>query len=126
MQGDARPGGGKGTMLRATLALGFVLFAAHAAFAQEPAVEAQVAAIVQKQRNFVLLADNEMTGRAVAIDVWRVEKIEGRRVYLTGEKLGVAGWASADEVVPMEKAIDYFSGQIRDQPRDAFAYVMRL
>ena len=90
---------------------------------QQPQADAQVGQrVVQKRPDFAVHADNEPDARSLAIDVWRVEKVDGPRIFLTTEKFGITGWASSDQIISIEKGVDYFSQQIRERPSDAFAY----
>jgi len=81
--------------------------------------------VVQKHREFTIRVEYQGAERKVALDIWRVEQADGPRLRIRAEKLGVFGCASAEQVIPLENAIAYFTDQIRDHPRDAFAYVMR-
>ena len=82
--------------------------------------------VVQKARNFTLRLNDEPVERAgKGLDVYRVEQSDGPTLFLKAERVGASGWAAALEVVPVEKAIDYFTEQIRARPQDAFPYAMR-
>ena len=81
--------------------------------------------IVQKRPDFSVQAGSEPIERTLVIDVWRVEKVDGSRVFLTGETFGITGWALSDHIISVESGVEYFSRQIRERPGDGFAYVMR-
>ena len=51
----------------------------------------------------------------------RGDKSTGPEFTLRGEKFGIAGLALAYELIAVDRAIVYFSDQIRDQPDHAFA-----
>jgi tetratricopeptide (TPR) repeat protein len=107
-------------------ALVLILAAASAPRADEPAETNWIGKrVVQKHRDFTLRMQDGRTQRNVPLDRWRVEKAEGSRLWLSAEGSGIAGWAGAEEVVPVEAADAFFTGHVRDQPRDAFPYVMR-
>jgi predicted Zn-dependent protease len=127
MQGEAKSFGARGVGRIAAAALvALAIIVPGSVAAQQTAGKEWIGRrVVQKQRDFALWFDNEQTDHPVAIDVWQVKKVDGARVWLEADKSGLAGWAKVDQLVPIEKAVDYFSRQIRDQPRDAFAYMMR-
>ncbi len=82
--------------------------------------------VVQKARDFTLRINDEpvvRTGRA--LEVYHVERSDGPSLLLKAEKQGASGWAGAQEVIPLEHAIEFFNEQIRARPRDAFPYAMR-
>ena len=98
------------------VSLAFILSAANESPAQQPPADVQVGQrVVQKRRDFSVHADNEPHERALVIDVWRVEKVDGTRVFLTGETFGITGWASSDQIISVEKGVDYFSQQIHER-----------
>ena len=45
--------------------------------------------------------------------IYRVEHVKGNWLWLKAEKEGTAGWAQRKDVIPYNKAIDYFTNQIR-------------
>ncbi len=84
--------------------------------------------VVQKSRDFILLDDKKGVIRSgPGIPIYRVERVDGQRLRLAvpGESEGSSGWVAADQVIAVEKAIDFFADRIRTQPDDAFAYRMR-
>jgi tetratricopeptide (TPR) repeat protein len=50
--------------------------------------------------------------------VYRVEQVKGKWLWLVAEESGVRGWAQMSQVVPFEKAIDYYTAEIRANPLD--------
>jgi tetratricopeptide (TPR) repeat protein len=110
------------------------MLAALAAIIVSPALlRAQSAAewlgkrVVPKARGFVLRIDDEPVERSAgAILIYRVEKAEdGAQVWLKAEGQRLSGSAKVSEVVPVERAIDSFTEQIRLYPDDAFLRAMR-
>lgn len=82
--------------------------------------------VVQKSPEFRLKIDDEVvetSGKTIAF--YHVERTDGPLLWLQAEEERFAGWGKADEVVPVEQAIAFFSQQIQAQPRDAFCYAMR-
>ena len=56
--------------------------------------------------------------------VYRVEHVNGEWLWLQDEKSGVSGWVQSRFVIPYEQAIDYFTNQIRANPK-AYLYNSR-
>jgi tetratricopeptide (TPR) repeat protein len=82
--------------------------------------------VVQKFVHFVLNDNGEPIERSgKAIDSYRVEQTDGPLLLLRAERERFSGWVPADEIVPVEQGIVYFSGQIGIHPRDAFLRAMR-
>ena len=54
-----------------------------------------------------------------------MQKVDGAKLLLSGGYLGIVGWTEADQVIRVDRAIRYFSDQIREHPNDTFARVMR-
>jgi tetratricopeptide (TPR) repeat protein len=66
------------------------------------------------------IVDDEGRGKALATGrdyrifrVYRVRRAEGDRLFLVAENASVRGWVRAHEVLAYEKAIDYFSSELR-------------
>jgi tetratricopeptide (TPR) repeat protein len=94
--------------------------------AGEPAKELSIGdRVVQKYRTFTLRTGEQGIERKVPFVIWRVEKVDGARVWVRAEGFGVSGWAPADQVIATEQAMTYYTEQIRDHPNDAFPRVMR-
>jgi len=104
------------------LALG--LGPAIAARADDPWVGRKVitryGAVLRVGRQVV---DDEGRGKELArgkeqrkLRVYRVEHAEGPWLWLVAEQVGVRGWVKAEWVIPFDRAIDYFTAEIRRQP----------
>ena len=52
-------------------------------------------------------------GRRTVFRVYRVDRAEEARLWLVAEKPGVSGWVPEAQVVPYDRAIDFFT---RDDP----------
>jgi hypothetical protein len=48
--------------------------------------------------------------------VYRVERVQGPWLWLVPEQEGKSGWVKAGQVVPYDKAIEYFTSEIRAHP----------
>jgi tetratricopeptide (TPR) repeat protein len=82
--------------------------------------------VVPRSRDFVLHIDDEpVEASHKAIAIYRVERTDGPLLWLQAEGQRLNGWAPAKEVIPVQLAIPLFSGRIRAQPEDSFAYTMR-
>ena len=82
--------------------------------------------VVQKLSNFTLRQNGEAAPSTESlIRVYVVERVFGPTVWLHAEGNGPTGWAPGDQVVPIDQAIEFFTNQVRVNPRDAFSYVMR-
>jgi tetratricopeptide (TPR) repeat protein len=83
--------------------------------------------VVPRSRAFVLRIDDEpveASGKVLAI--YRVERVDdGSLLWLQAEGQRPSGWAKSDEVVPVERAVAFFTEEIRTHPQDAFPYLMR-
>ena len=82
--------------------------------------------VVPKNGAFVLLDDDgpvESSRKAIAI--YRVERADGPRLWLQAEGQRLSGSASAEDVVPVEKAVAFFDELVKADPRSGFAHAMR-
>ena len=57
-------------------------------------------------------------------ETYRVERVDGPRLWLKVDGRGISGWAGADEVVLVEEATAFFDRLIRANPRDPHGYSM--
>ena len=71
--------------------------------------------VVQKQVKFNLKIGNQVVDRKCRIEIYRVMRTEGPWLWL--KATGLEGWALAADVVPLDKAIDYFTQQTRPPRR---------
>src|SRR5206468_2675791 len=54
--------------------------------------------------------------------VYRLQQTQGRWLWLVDRHDNHAGWAPTDRVVPLERAVDYFSEVISADPGTSLAY----
>ena len=78
--------------------------------------------VVQKKRDFVLRVEKHVVDRKSTLQTYRVEQVNGHWLWLCAG--GLAGWARADQVLPVEQAIAYYTDYIRDHPDDPYGYSM--
>lgn len=81
--------------------------------------------VIQKYRQFQLKVENQVVDRKHEILTYRVKKVDGPWLWLEAEGLGLAGWAMAEQVVPIEEAIVFFTRYIREFPDDVHGFFMR-
>ncbi len=81
--------------------------------------------VVAKYPHFTLESEKRAGQVLGALDTYRVDQVDGARLRITSEFSGRTGWTPADQVVPLENAIAFFSDYIRANPRDASGYLLR-
>ncbi len=82
--------------------------------------------VVQKFENHPPHFTSRVVARSGGVcRIYRVERVEGRRLWLKAEREAISGWASEDEVVPVERAVDFFNERIRLQNDNVFFRMMR-
>lgn len=79
--------------------------------------------VVQKERDFVLRIGKAVVDRREMLCTYRVEQVNGQWLWLRSGAL--AGWTHADQVVPLEQAVVFYTDFIRDHPDDPYGYSMR-
>jgi tetratricopeptide (TPR) repeat protein len=106
------------------LALALTAVAPTSSLAQQPTEGSWVGKrVVQKYRDFQLKVENQVVNRKGRLETYRVEHVNGPWLWL--HSTGLSGWALADQVLPVERAIEFFTDHIRVNPRDAYGYSMR-
>jgi tetratricopeptide (TPR) repeat protein len=82
--------------------------------------------VVQRNNNFPLRLDGQAVLRSgLEIHIYRVERIDGDQLWLSGEDEGPCGWGSADQFVRVDDALAYLADRIRYNPEDVFFYALR-
>ena len=82
--------------------------------------------VVQKSRDFSLTVNGEPVERnSHVIDVYLVERTDGSVLWLKAETLGSSGSAKPQDVVPLDRALEFFTHQIQAKPNDPFLYLAR-
>ena len=79
--------------------------------------------VVQRYPTFKLQFENQVIDTKTRLETYRVEHVNGPSLFLHAAEL--SGWADADQVVPVERAIEYFTDYIRANPADPHGYSMR-
>jgi tetratricopeptide (TPR) repeat protein len=101
---------------------------AQATAEARPALQWVGQRVVQKARAFALDGDKAVSAQSSRpISVYRVEKVDGARLWLKaeGDAGRPSGWARAAEVVPTDQAVAFFTERIQVNPEDGFACLMR-
>jgi tetratricopeptide (TPR) repeat protein len=57
--------------------------------------------------------------------IYRVEVTDGLWLKLSAERENARGWVMAEEVIPIERGIAYYTARIRDDPTDPASYSRR-
>src|SRR5205807_2334906 len=55
--------------------------------------------------------------------LYKVERTSGRWVWVASDTM--SGWVKADDIIPFATAADYYTDEIRKDPKAAWAYNMR-
>jgi tetratricopeptide (TPR) repeat protein len=79
--------------------------------------------VVQKYSAFKLQFENQVIDTKTRLETYRVVQVNGPWLFLRAAEL--SGWAQADQVVPVERAIEFFTDYIRANPGDSHGYSMR-
>jgi tetratricopeptide (TPR) repeat protein len=79
--------------------------------------------VVQKYPDFKLQIENRVIDTKTRLETYRVERVNGPWLLLHAREL--SGWAQPDQIVPVERAIDFFTDYIRANPGDSHGYSMR-
>jgi RNA polymerase sigma factor (sigma-70 family) len=59
------------------------------------------------------------------LTIYRVEEAKGPWLSLVAESDGLRAWVLVSQVVPLDQAIDYFTGVIKNNPKQGVAYRWR-
>jgi tetratricopeptide (TPR) repeat protein len=70
-----------------------------------------------------LMVGNQVVDDSSLHHIFVVDAIDGPWLWIISG--GVSGWVPADQVVPFDQAIEYYTGLIRDNPSDARWYGAR-
>jgi tetratricopeptide (TPR) repeat protein len=79
--------------------------------------------VIALTREITLKVGNTVVARGDIHRVYRVERANGPWLWVAAGD--VRGWVKATDVIPLDRAIGHFTDQIRDHPKDAWAYQMR-
>ena len=70
-----------------------------------------------------LRVGNQIVDQGGTFGIYKVEQVNGDWLWLVAG--GVSGWVRSGEVVPFDKAIDYYTQEIRANPDSSYAYMRR-
>jgi len=112
-----------------SLVLAFGLMAAVPPWSrgQQPAHDTWLGTrVMQRFNNFPLRMDGEAVLRSgTEIHIYRVERVDGEKLWLEGEGDGPSGSGAADQFVRVDDAFAHFTERIRNHPDDPFYYKAR-
>jgi tetratricopeptide (TPR) repeat protein len=83
--------------------------------------------VLQAAPNFALRPSKgaQKAAAVAVVYVYRVRQVDGPWLFLVDDSMSVYGWARSDEVIALERAVQYFTEAIRRNPGTAFLYIMR-
>lgn len=61
----------------------------------------------------------------VAFRVYKVERANGPWLWIVPERTGVAGWVKAEDLIPLDHAVDRYTDEINAHPQDPARYNAR-
>ncbi len=76
-------------------------------------------------KDFRLHVEGEPPDPTDAYEVYKVQKVDGRRLCVADRTNGLPTWIPDSDVLPLDQAVERFSKQIEADPKDAFALAMR-
>lgn len=103
--------------------LGAWLIGPQAVLADTGPIVQKGAKVVAKSAGFQLKAGDETIDRECRLNVYQVGQVKGPWLLLRSSKL--SGWAAATDVVPLDSAVGFFTQRQKENPRDAFAWILR-
>jgi tetratricopeptide (TPR) repeat protein len=109
------------------LGLGLATVMAGVSGGEEPSDKDWVGKrVVQRYNNFPVRVDGQaVSGSGDRFVIYRVERVEGGRLWLQAEGEGIRGWAAIGQVIPVDQAMAFFEDRIRAHPDEAFPHFMR-
>jgi tetratricopeptide (TPR) repeat protein len=119
------PQGGRLARPIAVVSCLFVAVSFPAGAAGQPARDMIGERVVQKSSELTFRVGETRFSASENVRVYRVVRAEGPWLWLKSEYGSVQGWASADDVIPVDEAVDFFTALIAKDPRDAFPYAAR-
>jgi tetratricopeptide (TPR) repeat protein len=82
--------------------------------------------VVPAQSMITLVVSGEAIERVrKEIEFFRVEQVAGASVWITAADRRTSGWVNGDELVLVDRAVDYFSRRTRENPGDSFSFAAR-
>ena len=81
--------------------------------------------VIQKDVHFELQVGSKVVDRRGTIEIYRVEQVHDSWLWLHSDQGNLTGWTKIDQVVPLEEAIPFFTGEIHAKTDDPLPYVLR-
>jgi len=112
-----------GTAVRLFTLLTVISSAVHAL--DDPSLQGKK--VVPSVRGFTLRHSPRDPSHAspIVVNVYEVREVRGRWVLLVDDWATVSGWAPADEVIPINNAVVFFTRKIEIEPGSTLWYFMR-
>ena len=109
------------------LGLGLATAMAGVSRGEEPSAQDWVGKrVVQRYNNFPLRVDGQaVPGSGERFLIYRVERVEGGRLWLKAEGERIRGSAAIGQIIPVDQAMAYFNDRIRAHPDETFPHFMR-
>jgi tetratricopeptide (TPR) repeat protein len=79
--------------------------------------------VIVRTRETTLMVGGTIVARGDVHRVYQVERAQGPWLWVVAGD--VRGWVKSTDVIPFDRAIDYFTAAIRDHPQSGWAYQMR-
>jgi len=81
--------------------------------------------VIQKDAQFQLQVGSKVVDRRGTIEIYRVKQVHDSWLWLHSDQGNLTGWTKLDQVVPLDEAIPFFTGEIHAKTGDPLPYVLR-
>jgi len=81
--------------------------------------------VIQKDAHFQLQVGSKVVDLRGNIEIYRVEQVHDSWLWLHSDQGDLTGWTRTDQVVPLDDAIPFFTGEIHEKTDDPLPYVLR-
>lgn len=94
--------------------------------AGQPARDMVGKRVVQKSSELTFRLGKTRFSPSENVRIYRVVSAEGLWLWLKSESGTMEGWANADDVIPVDGSVEFFTARIAKDPRDPFPYAAHL
>ncbi len=108
---------------RAATVLILVLAALPAATGRAADDVAAGTRVIPRTREMTVKVGGTIVAKGDIHRVFLVEKTQSPWLWVVADD--IRGWVKATDVIPLDRAIEYFTAEIRDHPKSGWAYQMR-
>lgn len=81
--------------------------------------------VIQKDRDLVLKVGAKVLKHGESLDIYEVEHEQPPWLWLRSTETNMQGWARADQVIPLDQAVPFFTGEIHASPSSPLPHVLR-